>query len=132
MRVRYSAFRPASHRLCSTASPVFVKRAGEVIPDIVSSIVSERTGDETVIYPPANCPSCNHSLVRDEGKVAVYCPNRHLCPAQRLGALETYASKHGANIEGLGTRILEIFLSLGYLTDVVSIYHLDMYRAELE
>lgn len=111
---------------------VFVKRAGEVIPDIVSSIVSERTGDETVIYPPANCPSCNHSLIRDEGRVAVYCPNRHLCPAQRLGALETYASKHGANIEGLGTRILEIFLSLGYLTDVVSIYHLDMYRAELE
>ena len=111
---------------------VFVKRAGEVIPDIVSSIVSERIGDEIVIYPPVNCPSCNHSLVRDEGRVAVYCPNRHFCPAQRLGALETYASKHGANIEGLGTRILEIFLSLGYLTDVVSIYHLDMHRVELE
>lgn len=111
---------------------IFVKRAGEVIPDIVSSIVSERTGGETIIHPPSTCPSCQHLLVKDEGKVAIYCPNRHLCPAQRLGALETYASKHGANIEGLGTRILEIFLSLGYLTDIVSIYHLNDHRIALE
>ena len=111
---------------------VFIKRAGEVIPDIVSSIVSERTGIETIILPPLTCPSCNHSLVKDEGKVAVYCPNRHLCPAQRLGALQTYASKHGANIEGLGTKILENFLSLGYLTDIVSIYHLGDHQEKLE
>ncbi len=111
---------------------VFIKRAGEVIPDIVSSIVSERTGMEVIILPPLTCPSCQHLLVKDEGKVAVYCPNRHLCPAQRLGALETYASKHGANIEGLGTKILENFLSLGYLTDIASIYHLGDHRRELE
>lgn len=111
---------------------VFVKRAGEVIPDIVSSIVSERTGKEIVIVPPQLCPSCDHVLMKDDGKVAVYCPNRHLCPAQRLGALETYASKHAANIEGLGTRILEIFLSLGYLTDIVSIYHLHKHKTQLE
>lgn len=80
-----------------------------MIPDVVAPIIDVRTGDEMTIVPPKVCPSCGHILAREEGKVAVFCPNRPQCPAQRLGMLEVFVSKHAANIEGLGTKIIEIF-----------------------
>lgn len=78
---------------------IFIKRAGEVIPDVVAPIVEVRSGDEEIILPPDSCPSCGHLLAREEGKVAIFCPNRLSCPAQRLGMLEIFVSKHAANIE---------------------------------
>lgn len=71
---------------------VFVMRAGEVIPEVVSVITEVRTGNEEKILPPEFCPVCSTHLEQDEGKVAIFCPNRH-CPAKIQGQLEMFVSK---------------------------------------
>lgn len=60
---------------------VFIMRAGEVIPEIVSVIGEVRDGSEKEIYIPTHCPICSTELIQDIGKVAIYCPNKH-CPAK--------------------------------------------------
>jgi DNA ligase (NAD+) len=107
---------------------VFVMRAGEVIPEVTTSIPEARTGKEMLILSPSRCPSCGSALIREEDKVAVLCPNRLECPAQHLGGLEWFVSKHGMDIEGLSTERLELFLKQGFITDAVSIYHLAKFR----
>lgn len=84
-------------------------RAGEVIPEIVSVITDVRDGSEKVIVPPTVCPTCSTSLTQDEGKIAIWCPNKH-CPAKILGQLEMFVGKQAMNIDGLGPRQLEDFL----------------------
>lgn len=110
---------------------VFIVRAGEVIPEVISVIVESRTGDETVVNPPEFCPSCNTRVVKDEWKVAWYCPNKKWCPAQTLGSLISFVSKVWANIEWLGDKIIEIFIDKWYITDFSSIYKLVRYRDEI-
>lgn len=60
---------------------VFIMRAGEVIPEIVSVLVELRDGTERIVTPPEVCPVCSTTLEQDEGKVAIFCPNKH-CPAK--------------------------------------------------
>ncbi|OIO75966.1 DNA ligase (NAD(+)) LigA [Candidatus Gracilibacteria bacterium CG1_02_38_174] len=103
---------------------VFIVRAGEVIPEVIGPIVEVRDGTEKSIIPPTACPSCGTPLVRDAGKVALYCPARATCPMQTSGALKSFAGKHGANILTLGDKIIYIFIEQGFLTDFISLYHL--------
>ena len=106
---------------------VFIMRAGEVIPEIVSVLTEVRDGSEKEIFPPEHCPICSTPLEQDEGKVAIFCPNRH-CPAKIQWQLEMFVGKQGLNIDGLGTKQIELFLELGWVTDFVSIFHLRNYR----
>jgi len=62
---------------------VFIKRAGEVIPKIISVITEIRDGSEKKIRVPENCPSCGEKVVKDEDKVRYYCENSTSCPAQK-------------------------------------------------
>ncbi len=110
---------------------VFIIRAGEVIPEVVSAIAEARDGSERVVEVPASCPSCGSPLRKDEGKVAVYCPNRLECPAQTSGSLKTFVGKHAANIEGIGEKGISLFLEKGLLTDFASIYRLPFRREEI-
>jgi DNA ligase (NAD+) len=110
---------------------VYIARAGEVIPEVVSVIATVRTGEEIVIERPVNCPSCGTALTQDAGKVVLYCPNSLLCPAQTSWGLKLFASKHAANIDGLGDKIIDLFIEQGWLSDFVSIYHLHKYRSEI-
>ena len=110
---------------------VFIIRAGEVIPEVIGAIVEARTGTEESILPPTTCPSCGTPLQRDEGKVALYCPNRRNCPAQIQGKLEVFVGKHGMNIDGFGKKLVELFLDIGRLTDFTSVYHLAEHRNEI-
>ncbi|MDD2487757.1 MAG: NAD-dependent DNA ligase LigA [Candidatus Gracilibacteria bacterium] len=110
---------------------VFIVRAGEVIPEVISVITEARSGTEIPVLPPEFCPSCEMKLKRDEGKIAWYCPNKKLCPAQTLGSLVAFVNKHGANIEGLGDKIIEIFVDKGIITDFTSIYHINEHEAEI-
>ena len=71
---------------------IFIMRAGEVIPEVVSVITEVRTGSEEKVFPPISCPVCSTRLEQDEGKVAIFCPNRH-CPAKIQGQLEMFVSK---------------------------------------
>jgi DNA ligase (NAD+) len=108
---------------------VFIMRAGEVIPEIVSVISEVRTGAEKEVSPPETCPICSTKLLKDEGKVAIYCPNAH-CPAKIQGQLEMFVGKQGFNIDGLGVKQIELFLRLGWITDFVSVFHLSNYRED--
>jgi DNA ligase (NAD+) len=108
---------------------VFIMRAGEVIPEIVSVISDARTWNEKPVFPPSFCPVCSTPLKKDEGKVAIYCPNSH-CPAKILGQLEMFVSKQGMNIDGLWTKQIELFLGLWWIHDFASIFHLHEHRDE--
>lgn len=110
---------------------VFIVRAGEVIPEVVSVISEARDGSQKVIEIPTHCPSCQTPLTQDVWKVAIYCPNRALCPAQIQGKMETFVSKHAMNIEWLGKEIIALFLEKDFITDFTSIFHLARHRAEI-
>ena len=108
---------------------VFIMRAGEVIPEVVSVLSELRNGEEKIIEVPKICPICATKTEQDEGMVAIYCPNPH-CPAKIQGQLEMFVGKQGLNIDGLGARQIELFLELGWITDFVSIFHLAKYRQQ--
>ena len=109
---------------------VFIMRAGEVIPEIVSVISELRDGTEEVVNPPSICPICSTKLEQDEGKVAIYCPNSY-CPAKIQGQFEMFVGKQGLNIDGLGIKQIELFLELGWISDFVSLFHLASHKTEL-
>jgi DNA ligase (NAD+) len=109
---------------------VYIMRAGEVIPEVVSVLTEVRTGEEKVINIPTICPVCETHLLKDEWKVAIYCPNVH-CPAKIQGQLEMFVGKQGLNIDGFWVKQIELFLDLGYITDFVSIFHLGRYREDI-
>ena len=100
-----------------------VERAGEVIPQVVSSIVSKRTGDETAFEMPETCPSCAEPVVRAEGEAAHLCVNA-ACPAQLVRLLEHFVSKGAMDIEGLGIKQTTVLLEKGLIQQVADLYSL--------
>lgn len=110
---------------------LWLRRAGEVIPEITGVVQEARDPASSHIVAPEQCPVCRTSLIRDGEKVVVLCPNRSNCPAQILGRFETFASKYAMDIDGLGPKQIEYFLSRGWLTDFASLYSLDQYADEL-
>jgi DNA ligase (NAD+) len=109
---------------------VSVQRAGDVIPEVVGPVLDERPEDAKVVSEPVVCPVCETPLVKTAGQVAIRCPNR-ACPAQIQAKLEHFVGRRMMDIDGLGSKLIERFLELGYLTDVPSIYRLSGRRAEL-
>ena len=101
---------------------VTVQRAGDVIPQIVG--VASR-GENTVPYIfPDKCPVCGGAVVRESGAVAWRCVNSLGCPAQRIGELEHFVSRKGFDIDGLGTKQLELFVSRGWIETPADIFTL--------
>lgn len=106
---------------------VIVRKAGEIIPEIVESVKSERDGTETPFEMPKYCPSCGHAVVRDEcGEGAAYrCPSPN-CPAQRARGIVHFASKGAMNIDGLGPQVVDLLLREGKISDVTDLYRLKV------
>ena len=104
---------------------VIVRKAGEIIPEIIESVKADRTGEETPYTMPTLCPSCNHEVIRDEAGegTAIRCPNP-ACPAQRARRIVHFASKGAMNIEGLGPSVVDLLLSAGKITDIADLYTL--------
>ena len=101
---------------------VIVQRAGDVIPQIVG-VASH--GENTLPYVfPDKCPVCNGAVVRESGAVAWRCVNTLGCPAQRIGELEHFVSRKGFDIDGLGTKQLELFVSRGWIETPADIFTL--------
>lgn len=101
---------------------IVVQRAGDVIPQIVS--VAER-GENTVPFVfPDICPVCGGAVVQESGQVARRCVNSLSCPAQIRGELEHFASKHAFDIDGLGERQIDLFVSRGWVTQAADIFNL--------
>ena len=104
---------------------VIVRRAGDVIPEIVKSIPSKRTGGEKALEPPARCPSCEGPVEQPEGEAALRCSNSMLaCPAQLKRAIEHYAGRGAMNIEGLGEKWVEILVDRGLVRTLPDLYTL--------
>jgi len=103
---------------------VVVRRAGDVIPDVVSVVVDARTGGETDIQFPKRCPSCGDGLARAEGEAAHRCPNV-ACPARLAESIKHFASKRAMNIEGLGDKWIEILLAKGLIRHFSDLFDLS-------
>jgi DNA ligase (NAD+) len=104
---------------------VQVKRAGEVIPQIIGPVADRRDPDhlppETRV--PKRCPACKSGVARDEEEVAIYCPNV-ACPGRRLEALVHFASRDAMDIRGLSYARIEQLVAAELMEDVADLYHL--------
>ena len=102
---------------------VVVKKAGDIIPEVVKSI-TERRPEGTLPYSmPTHCPSCDHELVRIEGEVALRCINPK-CQAQLVEGLIHFVSRQAINIDGLGTKIIQQLYHHNVINDVADIFYL--------
>lgn len=106
---------------------VIVRKAGEIIPEILESVKNERDGTEIEFNMPAVCPSCGHPVVRDDAGdgAAIRCVYAG-CPAQNARGIVHFASKGAMNIEGLGPQVVELLLSNGKISDVTDLYKLKV------
>ena len=109
---------------------VSIKKAGDVIPEVVRSLPERRAGTEKKFEMIKNCPMCGSVLVRKEDESAYYCMNEH-CPARWQEKLIHYTSRHALNIEGFGDRIIEDFYNLGFIKTYEDFYTLDKHKEDL-
>jgi DNA ligase (NAD+) len=100
---------------------VQVKRAGEVIPQILGPVPERRTGSERSVQVPTHCPICQTAVVRDEEEVVSYCPNL-ACAGRRLEALAHFVSRAGMDIRGLSYQRLEQLIGAGLIQDAADIF----------
>lgn len=104
---------------------VIVRKAGDVIPEVVGPVLSER-GPKTEPWSfPKTCPSCESPLVRLEGESDTYCINSN-CPAQRVQRIAHFASRGAMDIEGLGEQRVTQLVSAGLLNDAADLYSLEV------
>lgn len=107
---------------------VMIKKAGDIIPEVVNVLQEKRTGDERVFHMPTECPACGSSLVRFEEEVALRCINPK-CPAQIREGLIHFVSRNAMNIDGLGEKVITQLFAEKLIEDVADLYQLK--REEL-
>ncbi|MGG5252450.1 NAD-dependent DNA ligase LigA [Neobacillus sp. SM06] len=103
---------------------VVVKKAGDIIPEVVNVIAEQRTGQETDFHMPTECPECGSELVRLEGEVALRCINPK-CPAQIREGLIHFVSRDAMNIDGLGEKVISQLFTEKLIADVADLYTLS-------
>ena len=109
---------------------VSIRKAGDVIPEVVEVKEDRRTGSEKDFIMITECPMCNSKLVKKEGQVDYYCLNNK-CPARHIESLIHFVSRDAMNIEGLGERIMEDFYNFGFIGTMADIYSLKQHEKEL-
>ncbi len=109
---------------------VSIRKAGDVIPEVVEVKKERRTGQEKDFVMITNCPMCNTPLVKKEGQVDYYCPNKK-CPARNIESLIHFVSRDAMNIDGLGDRIMEDFYNFHFIATIPDIYSLKEHEKDL-
>jgi DNA ligase (NAD+) len=109
---------------------VIVRRAGDVIPEVVGSVASLRPKGTEPWAMPADCPSCGQPLVRPETEAHHFCENVD-CPSRIKESLIHLASRGALDIEGLGEKSVVLFRELGFLRDLADVFRLAERREEL-
>ena len=107
---------------------ISIRKAGDVIPEVVEVKKERRTGDETPFKMIDKCPMCGSDLVKEDANY--FCKNPH-CPARKIESLIHFASRDTMNIDGLGERIIEDFYNMGFIKDISDIYRLDNHKEDL-
>lgn len=103
---------------------VIVRRAGEVIPEVVRPVLSERPENLPIWEFPKNCPSCGSKLERPSGEARHRC-NNYNCPRQVRGRVEHFSQRTAMDIEHMGEQSIDLFVSEGLIQDVGDIYSID-------
>ena len=106
---------------------VNIKRAGDVIPQIISVDISKRKKASKIVSPPEKCPACDGTLIKPEGEVILRCIAGLDCPAQRTESLIHFVSRNALNIDGLGERIIELLILKGLVTNFADLFKLEMH-----
>ena len=109
---------------------ILVRKAGDVIPEVVGPVIADRKGTEVEFHMPENCPICNTTLIRTNSGIDLKCPNDN-CPARSIESLIHYSDRKAMNIEGLGERIVEDFYNMNIIKTIPDIYNLKDKSEEL-
>ncbi|HIU40018.1 MAG TPA: NAD-dependent DNA ligase LigA [Candidatus Aphodocola excrementigallinarum] len=107
---------------------ISIRKAGDVIPEVVEVKKERRTGDEMPFKMIDKCPMCGSDLVKEDANY--FCKNPH-CPARKIESLIHFASRDTMNIDGLGERIIEDFYNMGFIKYISDIYRLDNHKEDL-
>ncbi|OIH12067.1 DNA ligase (NAD(+)) LigA [Acinetobacter baumannii] len=110
---------------------VTICRSGDVIPKVIKVNAEFRTENAVEINLPSNCPICDSKVETIEGEAVSRCTGGLVCKAQKMEAIRLYVSKKGMDIEGLGDRWVEVFLTENLIDDISDIYKLHEKQAEL-
>ena len=112
---------------------VFIRRAGDVIPQVVKVVPEKRPAKAPTVEMPEHCPVCGSDIVQIEGEAVARCSGGLYCPAQRKEAIRHYASRKAMDIEGLGDRLIEMLVDEGMVSTVADLYRLTKFQiASLE
>jgi len=104
---------------------VMVRRAGDVIPEVIGPVLAARTGKEKVWQMPSECPFCGNPIVRIEGEAVARCTGGYTCPSRVREWLFHFASRGGMDIEHMGYKTIDLLLSEGLISDPADIFIFD-------
>jgi DNA ligase (NAD+) len=105
---------------------VIVRRAGDVIPEVVAPVLQQREGDLKLPRMPVRCPVCDSEVLQQPGQAAYRCVGGLVCAAQRKEAIKHYASRKALDIEGLGDKLVEQMVEQGMVDSIADLYHLSL------
>ena len=103
---------------------VVIRKAGEIIPEVVRVLTERRTGDEKEYVFPTECPRCGTPVARAEGEAVLRCPNNG-CPARLERALEHFVARGAMNIDRVGEKLIKQFVAHGLVSDLADIFLID-------
>lgn len=109
---------------------VVIQKAGEIIPEVVQSLIDKRTGCEKIFEMPDYCPVCGGKTYRAPGEAVYKCTSEN-CPAQLFRSIVHFASRNAMNIDGLGPAIIDILLEKQFIKDIADLYFLEDKKDEL-
>jgi DNA ligase (NAD+) len=104
---------------------VVVRRAGDVIPEVVGPVVAARTGEEKKWLMPSHCPFCRNPIVRPEGEAVARCTGGFECPSRVREWLFHFCGRGGMDIEHMGYKTIDLLLDKGWITDPADIFTFD-------
>lgn len=109
---------------------VSIRKAGDVIPEVVERILDRRDGTEKEFVMIDKCPICGSPLIKKNGQVDYFCSNQD-CDARHIEGLIHFVDRHAMNILGLGEKIIEDFYNMGVIKSITDIYHLNKHAEDL-
>ncbi|RUO79065.1 NAD-dependent DNA ligase LigA [Pseudidiomarina taiwanensis] len=110
---------------------VIIRRAGDVIPQVVQVVMDRRPADTTPIEFPSACPECGSHIERAQGEAVARCTGGLICPAQRRESLKHFASRKAMDIDGLGDKLIEQLVELDWLHSPADLYRLKAHKLAL-
>jgi DNA ligase (NAD+) len=109
---------------------VIVRRAGDVIPEVVAAVLTKRPQDAQIIQLPQHCPICESEVLRDPDAAAAYCTGGLYCPAQLKRSIVHFASRKALDIDGLGKAVVDLLVDHKFIRDVADLYQLQAQELE--